>query len=175
MNEINVLTDGIITLRPFTLEDAEEHLLGEDTEQIKWLSGGKGSLEGVKNWITKNLQYWGKNGPIFNFAITNTNDQLIGMVEANSDYENIEGIEQGDANISYGLYPQFRGQGNASRAVDLITNFLKTKGFKRGVIRTNRENEPSIKVAIACDFEKENNITLNDGEELIVFVKKINE
>jgi hypothetical protein len=63
------LTDGTITLRPFTIEDSEEHLEGEYKEQAQWLSGGKSTLEGMRNWITKNKQYWDNNGPVFNFAI----------------------------------------------------------------------------------------------------------
>ncbi|MDO8639032.1 MAG: hypothetical protein Q7R43_05650 [Candidatus Daviesbacteria bacterium] len=47
------LTDRIIKIRPFTLENAEEHLAGEDEAQVKWLSDGKGTLEGVQKWIQK--------------------------------------------------------------------------------------------------------------------------
>jgi hypothetical protein len=45
------LIDGFITLRPFIFENAKEHLANEDEAQVKWLSGEKGTLEGVQNWI----------------------------------------------------------------------------------------------------------------------------
>src|SRR3989344_93161 len=122
-----------INLRPFELSDAEEHLAGEDEEQIKWLSGGKGNLEGVQNWIKKNKEQWENNGNIFNFAITDKDNKLLGMVEANSNFKELDGLIEGDANISYGLYPDARGKGYTTEAINLILDFLKSKGFNRAI------------------------------------------
>ena len=115
------LTDGTILLRPFRPEDAATHLTGEDAEQVRWLSGGRGTLVRVLAWIEANQRHWQAGGPVFNFAIVNASTgTLLGMVEATTDYRRIAGLRQGDANISYGLYPGARGHGYASRAVALV-------------------------------------------------------
>lgn len=168
------LTDGTIILRPFRLEDAEAHLAGEDKEQIKWLSGGEGTLDGVRAWIKRNQINWQNNGPIFNFAIwEKATCRLVGMVEVNTDYQSIEGISKGDANISYGLYPNARGKGYASRAVKLVTDFLKTKRIKRSVIRVNPKNEASIEVPRKLGYEKISRITTKKHEILDIYVKNL--
>jgi RimJ/RimL family protein N-acetyltransferase len=168
------LTDGKILLRPFKLEDAEAHMAGEDDEQVKWLSGGKGTLEGARAWIEKNQKYWEEDGPVFNFAIWNKNsNKLVGMVEANTDPGRIEGIQEGDANISYGLYPEARSKGYTLKAVDLMINFLKSKGIKRAVIRVNPENEASVKVAERLGFEGAGQIKTKNGEVLDVYIKRL--
>jgi RimJ/RimL family protein N-acetyltransferase len=130
------LSDYTITIRPFELSDAEKHLAGEDDDQIKWLSGGKSTLEGVRNWISKNQKYWEIDGSIFNFAIV-VEDKLVGMVEANTDSESLEGVDDGDANISYGLYPSARGKGYTTKAINLLIGFLKDRDIKRAVIRVD--------------------------------------
>lgn len=169
---MNKLSDGVIALRPFTLEDAKEHLEGEDEEQIKWLSGGKSTLAGIKKWIEKNQGHWEKDGPVFAFAVLDRENKLIGMVEANTDYKHFEGNIEGDANVSYGLYPFARGKGYAARAVGLLTKFLKDKGLKRAVIRIDPENENSQKVPIRCGFVKTGQIRTKKGEKFLIFVKK---
>lgn len=170
---MNKFSDGVITLRQFTLEDAQEHLEGEDEEQIKWLSGGKSTLEGVKKWIEKSKGHWENDGPFFAFAVLDAENKLIGMVEANVDYEHFEGYEEGDVNISYGLYPFARGKGYASRAVDILTKFLKDKGSKRAVIRIDPENENSQKVPTRCGFVKTGEMTTKKGEKFLIFVKNL--
>lgn len=167
------LSDETITLRPFRLENAEEHLAGEDAAQIRWLSGGKGTLEGVRRWIRTNQKYWESNGSIFCFAIFDPENDLVGMVEANADFREVDGLEEGDANISYGLYPQARGKGYATRAVFLMLPFLMEKGVKRAVIRVSPDNEDSLKVPLRCGFEAGHAITIRDNNLLIRFVKEL--
>lgn len=167
------LTGENINLRPFELSDAEEHLSGEGDEQIKWLSGGKGTLEVVKNWIKRNKEYWKNDGPIFNFAITDKNNKILGMVEANSNFKELDGVDEGDVNISYGLYPDARGKGYATEAVKLILDFLKNKGFKKAVIRINPENENSIQVPLRCGFLENGEITTKDNEKVLIFKKEL--
>ncbi len=168
------LADEIITLRPFELADAEKHLAGEDDKQVRWLSGGKSSLEGVKNWIAKNQKYWENDGPIFNFAIVETvKNEPVGMVEANTDSKSLEGIEKGEANISYGLYPQARGKGYTTRAINLLLGFLRSKGIKRAVLRIDPLNIDSLKIPKRLGFSKRKKIVTKQGENLQIFVKSL--
>jgi RimJ/RimL family protein N-acetyltransferase len=170
------LTDQVVLLRPFVLKDVEEHLAGEDEVQIKWLSGGKSTRETVRNWIQRNQESWEKDGPVFAFAISDAKTQrLIGMVEANTDDENVEGIQKGEANISYGLSPFARGKGYGSRAVNLMMDFLKRKGLHAAIARVDPTNEDSLKVPLRCGFKEQGVMKTKDQRNLVVFKKLLDE
>ncbi len=160
------LTDGVITLKPFAMKDAEAHLAGEDDEQQKWVSGGKSILKNVQDFIERSQKYWEAGGPVYTFAIWSEN-KLLGMVEANTDTGKIEKLSEGDANISYSLYPEERGKGYATRAVNLMTEFLKEKGLKRGTIRVSPENKNSLGVPMRCSFILEGSTNTKEGEMLL--------
>ena len=166
------LTDGEITLKPFSLEDIPAHLAGDDEEQAKWL-GGKSTEESVHNWILKNQEHWKNDGPIYNFAIRDAEGQIVGMVDANTDHEHLEGVYEGDANISYAVYPLARGKGYGSKAISLLESFLAEKGIKRSVIRVSPENSPSLAVPVRLGYEDKGQITSKDGDELRVFVREL--
>ena len=167
------LTDGVITLRPFSLEDAEAHLAGEDEEQQKWISGGKSTLKNVQDFIERNQKYWEEGGPVYNFAIWSEN-KLLGMVEASIDAEKIEKLAAGDANISYAIYPEGRGRGYATRAVNLMTKFLREKGLKKATIRVFPKNNNSLGVPVRCGFGLESSIKTKEGE-MLLYTKELND
>ncbi|MDO8639033.1 MAG: GNAT family N-acetyltransferase [Candidatus Daviesbacteria bacterium] len=123
---------------------------------------------------SKNQLNWEQNGPIFNFAIFDNENRLVGMVEANTNYEEVEGIKEGNENISYVIYPFARGKGYAPKATGLMADFLKSKGIKRGVIRVNPENRESLNVPLHVGFVEEEIITLKNGEKSVVFIKNLN-
>ncbi|MBP9815754.1 GNAT family N-acetyltransferase [Candidatus Woesebacteria bacterium] len=162
------LTNGNITLRPFTLADAEYHLTHEDQEIEKWLSGGKSTLESVTTWIQRNADSWAVGGPVFNFAIVDTSGTLVGMVEARPIDPAAFTTQEGDVNISYGIYPEARGKNYAVEAVELIMQFLKTHDHNRAVIRVNPEKIASLSVPRKLGF-----VELEDAskDELIAFGK----
>lgn len=169
------LTNGQIILRPFRLDDVEAHLEGEDEEQVKWISGGKSTRMSVQEWIKRNEESWKTGGLIFNFAIEHAQEgKVIGMVEANTD-TGIEGICPGDANISYGLYPEARGKGYATMAVNLLIPFLKQRGLRRAVIRVHPDNVSSLSVPLRCGFEKGRHLLrMRDGQTLQFFYAILN-
>ena len=172
--ELPGLTDGTILLRHFRLEDAENHLAGEDAEQVRWLSGGRGTLPGVLAWIEANQRHWQAGGPVFNFAIVHAHTgTLLGMVEANTDYLRIAGLHEGDANISYGLYPGARGHGYASRAVALVMDFLQSRGIRRAVIRVDPRNTPSVRVARRLGYLWIGEIATVGGHSLDLYVRSL--
>lgn len=170
---MNQFTDGVITIRPFELTDAAEHLAGEDDEQIKWLSGGKGTLAGIQDWIARAQRFWSDGGPVFTFAIVDASETVVGMVEANTDRAMIPDLQAGDANISYGLYPFARRQGYATRAVHLAMGFIASRGIQRAVIRVHPDNARSLLVPQRCGFTQERTIVTDSGEPFVVFVKKL--
>ena len=155
------------------MEDAEKHLSGDDESQIKWLSGGKSTLESVQNWIRKNSESWQTGGHVFNFALWTAEGNLVGMVEANTDDSSIEGLEKGDANISYSLYPDARGKGYVTRAVDLLLEFLRSRGIKRAVIRVHPENINSMGVPLRSGFKEVDPIKDKAGNPFRVFIKQL--
>jgi len=173
---ISKINDDTILLRPFTLEDADVHLTNDDKENVKWLSGEESTIDTVRNWIIKNLKSWENNGPVYSFAIVKKqNNQLIGMVEANADpmVAKVEGWEVGAVNISYLIYPFARKQGYATRAVNLMCNFLKQKGFQKAVIRIEPENINSLQVPIRNGFIENGSIPTKDGGKMLLFEKKL--
>ena len=146
-------TDGVVEIRPMTPDDVDAHVAGDDEEQIRWLSGGPSTRESSLAWIQRNMDYWSMGGPIFNFGVVEVaTNKLIGMVEANTDAEKMEGVEDGEANISYVLYPPARGRGYATRAVNLVLTFLAEKPFFAAIIRADENNLRSTSVAKRCGF-----------------------
>lgn len=168
------LSDGVIALRPFRIEDAKAHLAGEDSEHIKWLNDGHASsIESVERWIERNKKFWENNGPVFNFSIRTADGKIIGMVEANVDDKTIEGLKHGQANISYALYPAARSKGYMSHVLTLIEDFLRSRGIKEAIIRANPENKASIYVPKRAGFKEIGHVQTKEGDVLAVFVKAL--
>jgi RimJ/RimL family protein N-acetyltransferase len=171
---LSQISDARVQIRPFTQDDVLAHVAGDDPEQIKWLSGGPSTVEGTSAWIARNQEYWQKGGPVFNFAVVDlTSGRLAGMVEANIDWQRLDGLEDGDANISYGLYPAFRGQGIISHAIRLLESFLKQQGVKRTVIRVEPDNEASLTVPLKHGYIESDPITTSDDTRMRLFRKEL--
>jgi len=145
------LTDGVVTLNPLRAADAEVHLAGEDAELQRWLSGGRSTPEGVAAYLAEVERRWEHGGPVFNFAIRYGHDlQLVGTIDVQlePDY-----ARPGQANLAYGLYPQWRHRGLASRAVQLALRFLRDRTDAReALIRTDPLNQSSAEVARRTGF-----------------------
>ena len=166
------LGDGTVILRPFTLGDIESHLAGEDAELRRWLSGRTSTVDSVRRWILHAQEQWRDGGPAITFAICHGAD-VVGMVEANTDAASLVGLAPGDANISYGLYPDHRGKGCAIRAVRLLERFLLDRGVTRAVIRANPGNIASVRVAEQLGYADCGVVTGGDGQRLRLYVKAL--
>jgi RimJ/RimL family protein N-acetyltransferase len=143
------LTDGIITLRPPRFEDAADHLAGEDDEIAKWLSGGRSTLETVQSYIRSCEENWRGYGPRRAFGIfDNATNRLVGSIEANLAFPL---LEPGQVNVSYGVFPAWRGTGIAFR---LMGAYLKSVGgLRQMVLRISNENAASLRVAEKSGFQ----------------------
>ena len=146
------LTDGIITLRPPRFEDAADHLAGEDDEIAKWLSGGRSTLETVQSYIRSCEENWRGDGPRRAFGIfDNATNRLVGSIEANLAFPL---LEPGQASVSYGVFPAWRGTGIALRALRLMGAYLKSVGgLRQMVLRISNENAASLRVAEKSGFQ----------------------
>ena len=145
------LTDGVVVLRPLDLGDVAEHLAGEDEELVRWLNGGPGTRETVEAHVRACMAAWDAGGPTITFSIrTGAPERLVGTVDAHLD---LAGLEPGQANIAYGLYPDARGRGLASHAVELMCTYLAAwHGIREVVIRTDPANAASAAVALRTGF-----------------------
>src|SRR5450756_2528973 len=132
MNKSTQLTDGIVVLRPLDLGDVAEHLAGEDEELVRWLNGGPGTRETVEAHVRACMAAWQTGGPTITFGIrAGEPERLVGTVDAHLE---LAGLEAGQANIAYGLYPQARGRGLGVEAVgDVRLAGLQPGEFKVGV------------------------------------------
>lgn len=159
-----------VVLRHFDLDDAFTHLEGEDEATSRWLSGGVSTEELVMRWIRSNEDNWSSDGPRFAFAIQTLVGELVGVIEVNVDFSHFAGPAPGDANVSYGLYPQYRGRGLASSALLTVRDFMISKGVKRAVIRIEPENINSIRLAERCGYERVGVVTNDVGTEYLMFI-----
>jgi RimJ/RimL family protein N-acetyltransferase len=144
------LTDGVISLRPLNPEDAADHLAGEDEEMAKWVSGGRSTLVTVEAFIRNNQESWRSGGPRRAFGVFDcASNRLSGFIEVNL----ARVVEPGQVNVSYGVFPQWRRQGLALRAINLMDEYLRTATDARQVVlRIVPENIASLKLAEKAGF-----------------------
>lgn len=163
----------VVVLRHFHPKDAGTHLRGEDEATSKWLSGGVSTEESVQRWIQSNDDNWSNDGPRFTFAIESSVGELVGMIEINVDFSHFAGLKPGDANVSYGLYPQYRGRGLATSALLGVRNFMISKGTRRAVIRIEPENVNSIRLAERCGYVHIGAVTNGVGTKYLMFANDL--
>ena len=144
------LTDGVIFLRPQRMEDAADHLAGEDEEMAKWVSGGRSTPATVEAFIRNNQESWRNGGPRRAFGVFDcASNRLAGFIEVNL----ARLVEPGQVNISYGVFPQWQRQGIALRAINLMGEYLRTATEARQmVLRIAPENDASLKLAEKAGF-----------------------
>ncbi|MGR3935546.1 GNAT family N-acetyltransferase [Streptomyces sp. BRA346] len=170
MQEVK-LSDGVVTLSPLHLEDAEAHLAGEDEALVRWLSGGRSTLQGIATYFRHCREQWDTAGPLRAFGIhTNADAALAGTIDLRF---TAEGLAPGQVNIAYGLYPSWRGRGLATRAVLLATRYAAQEGGKEAVIRVEPENAASAAVARRAGFTPSGHTRGQDGTRLDWYVRDL--
>jgi RimJ/RimL family protein N-acetyltransferase len=132
------------------LEDAADHLAGEDEEIAKWLSGGRSTLATVQAYIERCQENWRNGGPLRAFGVFDcASNQLIGSVEANLAYV----LDVGQVNVSFGVFHPWRGRGVARRTLDLMRQYLgSATDVCQIVLRIAPANSASRRVAKKAGF-----------------------
>lgn len=144
------LSDGALTLSPLRLEDAAAHLAGEDEQLVRWYFGGPGTSEGVEAYLRHCQQQWVAGGPLRAFAIRAGTEQILaGTIDLRFAGE---GLAAGQVNVSYGIYPAWRGRGLATRAVDLVCHYATEHGANTAIIKAEPANPASARVALRAGF-----------------------
>lgn len=129
-------SDGTITLRPATAADASVLEAGRDAEFDRWL-GAEAKMEPPLACIV-------------------VDDQVAGWV----DYDAARPwLETGEVNIGYFLIVSFRGNGYATRALELLLGYLSEEtDYQVATLLINTRNERSLAVARRARFDQVDDI-----------------
>lgn len=158
----NTLTDGVIVISPLQWADVTPHLAGEDEELVRWLNGGPGSPATVHAHVRRSIERWAADGPKLSFGIrVDRGATLCGTIDADLD----PAPASRQAGLSYGLYPQFRGQGLATRAVRLVCRYLGERGdVDRVLIDVDPANVVSARVAQRSGFRFVMHVSVDEDD-----------
>lgn len=143
----------MVRLRPLDIGDAEAQVAGEDDAMTRWLSGGRSTLAGQRQSLRRTRAAWDQGEPAFDLGIEHVGSgALVGTLGLDA---RLEVLRSGEVNVSYGLYPPWRGRGLASRALTLgirlaIDRFCPSLL----VIRVDPANLASIAVATRAGFAR---------------------
>jgi RimJ/RimL family protein N-acetyltransferase len=156
--------DGIV-LRPLTLDDAAEHLAGQDGAEIAAFEFPRASvIDDVVAAITRWQESWAQSGPVRNFGIwDDASGALVGNVE-------LRLVNEGVVNLSYVVFPEFRTHGIATRAVRLVLGYAAWEmAAKTAMIKVLDWNEASLAVASAVGGREVGREPSEAGGTFIVF------
>lgn len=149
------LTDGVIVLSGMTVEDAAALVAGEDADIAARLARAPSTLATAEHHIVACAADWRgdwcRPGTKLAWGIRDAaTGTLAGTAEVALRFPE---LEPGAANLSYGVFPRWRGRRYAARAVDLVCDFLATETrASLAVLRIDRDNVTSLRVAEQCGF-----------------------
>ncbi len=113
--EVPTLSDRVVVLNAFELSDVERHLAGDDFENRKWLNDHyASSVETVTLSICNWRADWRNGAKTRGWAIREPeSNALMGGCEIRLAHEGI-------GELSYWIFPEYRGHGYAARAMRLV-------------------------------------------------------
>jgi RimJ/RimL family protein N-acetyltransferase len=141
------MSDGIVLLDAHRIDDAEEHLLGEDEEIRSHFDADRPATlvetrRAMERWIDARTA----GGPMFAYALRDTSGRLMGGCELRMRSAN-------SANASYWVFPIFRRHGYAVRALNLLCIAAQqVAGLNRLEVRISPDNNASRCVAERATF-----------------------
>lgn len=160
--------DGLV-LRCLRQRDVPAHLAGEDDDQVRWLlEGHRSEPERTRQWVRETQEQWLRGGPRRSFGVFDgATDALVGFAEANLDLPG----PLGGVNLSYAVFPAWRGRGVAVRAVGLLCTWLAgTTAAPTAVLLIAPDNGPSHGVARAAGFDP---VETSDDDGLIRYERPL--
>jgi RimJ/RimL family protein N-acetyltransferase len=108
------VTDGEIILGNHAILDAEAHLRGEDEEMLRRFdTSQRSTLEQTRVAISRWIDARAAGGPMFAYALRQPSRLLMGGCE-------LRLLSPDRAKVSYWIFPEFRNQGYATRALGLL-------------------------------------------------------
>jgi RimJ/RimL family protein N-acetyltransferase len=156
-----VLSDGMVTLDAFQLQDAESHLAGEDEELARrfgWFPN-RSTLAGVRESIARWQQEWATGGPTRAFALRlAVGGELVGGCE-------LRMRGDGTASMSYWTFAAYRRRGLATRAVRLASGCaFGTLGLSQIELDIEPDNTASRGVAQRAGFTETDTTQASPGQ-----------
>ena len=141
------MNDGVILLDTHRIDDAEAHLRGEDKEMRRYFDADRpATIEETREAMARWIAGRAVGAPMFAYALRDISGQLMGGCE-------LRMRSVSSANVSYWLFPSFRGHGYAVRALALLSDATsQITALKWLEARISPDNEPSLRVARKAAF-----------------------
>jgi RimJ/RimL family protein N-acetyltransferase len=167
------LTDGVVTLRPWTLDDVPALIVGIDGDPeissfLELIPQPYRTNEG-RAWVELATAMWrDQSGSPFAVVV---DDAVVGGA-------GISWIdrEHGVGDIGYWIRSDARGRGHTTRAVRVLSHWAFGCGCQRLQVRADTENVASQRVAERAGFQKEGvmrsvrfNARLNRRMDFVLF------
>jgi RimJ/RimL family protein N-acetyltransferase len=125
------ITDGVVMLRAVEPGDRDALVAGRDEVARRFLGEGDPDPQPV--------------------AVVEVAGEVVGWV----DVDERDWLESHECNLGYLVFPEHRGQGYASRAVQLLLHLLAHEGrYTVATLLIDRENEPSLGLARRLGFSR---------------------
>lgn len=165
------LADGELILSPLNPDDVHAHLAGEDDLLVRWLNGGPSTRAGTEKYFRHCMEQWGTDGPLRAFGIRVGMERVLaGTIDLRF---GMPGLAAGQVNIAYGLYPAWRGQGLATRAVLLVCRYAAGERAEEAVIHVAPGNPGSAAVARRAGFGFVDQVLSTDGNRFDRYVRDL--
>ncbi|MFF6888011.1 GNAT family N-acetyltransferase [Streptomyces sp. NPDC012421] len=138
---------------------------------MRWLNGGPGTRAGTRAYFRQCMEQWAAGGPLRAFGVrVGSQAALAGTIDLRFE---MPGLAPGQVNIAYGVYPAWRGQGLATRAVNLVCRYAAAEGATQAVIQVDPENPASAAVAHRSGFTCITRVPEGNGTRFDWYVRDI--
>jgi RimJ/RimL family protein N-acetyltransferase len=131
MASLMPISDGVVTIRPPAAGDAGILIAGRDEEFHRWLGPGAETPAPV--------------------GVIVVQDHLVGWIDYDVEHD---WLEPGEVNVGYNVFPPQRGNGYATRAVELLMQHLEADTpYDTATLLIYPQNGPSLAVAARTRFK----------------------
>jgi RimJ/RimL family protein N-acetyltransferase/ADP-ribose pyrophosphatase YjhB (NUDIX family) len=144
------LTDGVVTLRPWTHADIDEAIAGHDEEIRYWFGfpmvtpSHAIQKQAIDSWH----ESYADGRRRVNFLV-----EVDGAIAGNVE---VQDRGSGTGSLSWALYAGRRGQGSATRAVRLLVDYaFEELGYQRVEAEVDPRNVKSLRVASRAGLRRE--------------------
>ncbi|HZZ34229.1 MAG TPA: GNAT family protein, partial [Caulobacteraceae bacterium] len=129
--------------------DAEAHLAGEDDEMLRRFDATERStLEATRAAIQRWIEARSAGGPMFAYALRSLSGELMGGCE-------LRVLAEDRANVSYWVFPAFRGHGYATLALALLSDAAAgIAGLRQLEAHIDADNFASHRAAERAGFHR---------------------
>jgi RimJ/RimL family protein N-acetyltransferase len=162
------LTDGVVKLDAHTLSDAEQIVAGEDGEISRRFDGGRPTtLAKAEEFVRQYASRWIAGGPEITYALRLPDGTLVGGAELRRPASHL-------AEVGYWVFPAFRGNGYARRALALLCRSAAeaTEGLAEISAQIEPDNVASRRTAESVGFSEAGHVEEN-GVTRLRFVRAI--